>query len=204
MRTLMLSVCLALTWPLAAQELTRPADWKVRFDQADADAATLYFVSMPPGWHITTGPAGIFYDPATTASGTYRVEAVIHLFDTKGRNREAFGFFIGGRDLEGDGQAYTYFLIRNDRNFLIKQRKGADTLPVTDWTPSDAIVTWESGDSVKNVLAAEVGAQSVDFFVNGAKVATVPRAGLVTDGTIGLRVNHALNVHVSAITVTPK
>ena len=58
--------------------------------------------------------------------------------------------------------------------------------------------------SGNNVLAVEVGAQSVDFFVNGAKVATVPRAGLATDGIVGLRVNHALNVHVSAITVTPK
>jgi len=204
MRTLLLSMCLGLAASPVAQELTRPADWKVRFDQADADASTLYFVSMPPGWHITTGPAGIFYQPSTSASGTYRVEAEIHLFDTKGRNREAFGFFVGGRDLDGTDQTYTYFVIRNDRNFLVKQRRGDQTTVVAGWTPSEAIVAWESGDSVKNVLAAEVGADRIDFFINGRQVTSLPREGLATDGVVGLRVNHALNLHVSKLTVTPK
>ena len=207
MRRVLLSVVLTLVaLPLAAQqsELKRPAEWKVRFDQAGADESQLYFVSMPPGWHITTGPSVILYDPAKVAGGQYRVESEMFLFDPKGRNREGYGLFIGGRDLEGDGQAYTYFLLRNDGRFLIKRRKGAETPVVTDWTEHPAIAKHAGGPdapNAKNVLAVEVGPAAVDFFVNGQKVATVPKTDVDTDGLVGLRVNHAVNLHVTTLDV---
>ena len=30
---------------------------------------------MPPGWHTTTGPAAIIYNPENTAKGQYRLES---------------------------------------------------------------------------------------------------------------------------------
>jgi len=39
--------------------------------------------------------------------------------------------------------------------------------------------------------------------VNGQEVATLPRADLAVDGVVGIRVNHALNLHVSRLEVTP-
>ena len=50
----------------AADAAKLPAGWHVRADGAAAHG-TVSFVDMPPGWHITTGPSVILYDPARTA-----------------------------------------------------------------------------------------------------------------------------------------
>jgi hypothetical protein len=201
MRVATLSLALALAAPAAwAQEFHRPEEWKVRFDREGAADSAIYFVSMPPGWHVTTGPAAILYDPAQSAQGAYRIESEIFLFP--GERREGFGVFFGGTDLEADGQSYTYFLIRKDGSFLIKQRKGHDTQVVHPWTHHQAILAHDGGEgTVKNVLTVEAGAGHVDFYVNGEKVASVPRSDLMADGIVGLRVNHNLNLHVTTLGV---
>ena len=192
------------------ENLAVPADWNVRLDRpnddvtigADAEAADIYFVNMVPGWHITTGPAAIFWHPGSRAGGTYRAETVIHLFDPQGRN-EAFGIFFGGTDLEGDGQAYSYFLLRNSGQYLVKNRDGAETSTVEGWTDTPAMNRYDNpeGSSVENRLAVEVGADEVAFFVNGTRVTTLPKSRLHTDGIVGLRINHRLNVHVEDLAV---
>lgn len=185
----------------AAQEFERPAEWMVRLDRSGASEADLYFVAMPPGWHITSGPAGILYDPSRAAAGAFRLTAETFLFP--GDRPEGFGVFFGGRELSGPDQAYTYFLIRKDGRFLVKTRAGAETKVVVPWTAHTAIVPHEGGEEpVKNVLAVDVGPEEVHFSVNGERVTSVPRAELECDGVVGLRVNHALNVHVSSLTVT--
>jgi hypothetical protein len=195
-----------LAAPLSGQDLERPEGWKVRFDRPGSSEADLeMFVSMPPGWHITTGPSAIFWDPSLEASGAYRLEMEVFLFDPEGR-REAFGVFFGGHDLEGPDQAYTYFLIRDGGEFLIKRRQGADTPTLQGWAAHSAIRSFaDRGDdaSVKNVLAVEVDEENVRFAVNGSEVATLPRSEVDIDGTVGIRVNHRLNVHVSRLEVTP-
>lgn len=192
--------------PLAAQDLKRPEGWKVRFDRAGSTEAELeMFVSMPPGWHITTGPAAIFWDPALTASGEFRADMEVYLFDP-GDRKEGFGIFFGGTDLEGPGQAYTYFLLREGGEFLLKRRQGADTPTLTDWTANPAVASFaDRGDqaTAKNVLTVEAGAATVRFLVNGTKVAELPREEIPVDGVVGIRVNHALNVHVSRLEVKP-
>lgn len=195
------------------ENLKSPPGWKVRLDHPNPEVtvgwekekADIWFVNMTPGWHITTGPAAIFWHPASTARGDYRVSATIHLFDPGQHQREGYGLFFGGRELEGEGQSYGYFLLRNDGKFLIKKRTGAATQVVQGWTPHDAIGRYgpESGESEKNVLAVEVRGPAVHFFVNGQQVASHPRADLPTDGVVGLRVNHHLNVHVADLAVTP-
>ena len=90
-------VAILLPLCLSAQEQERPQDRTVRFDRADAKDSAPVFVTMTPGWHVTTGPAAILYDPSHTATGTFRMESEIFLFDPGDRHREAFGVFFGGR-----------------------------------------------------------------------------------------------------------
>lgn len=207
MRTLPALAALALlSTPLHAQDLQRPEGWQVRFDRSGSTEADMeMWVEMPPGWHITTGPAGIFWNPAVTASGTFRAEMEVFLFDPAGR-REAFGIFFGGSALQGDAQTYTYFLLRDGGQFIVKRRQGTETPTLVEWTSHPAIRSYaERGDdaSVKNVLTVEAGDEAVRFLVNGEEVASLPRAGMAVDGTVGIRVNHALNLHVSRLDVTP-
>jgi hypothetical protein len=187
---------------LAAQD--RPAGWLDRPDKAGADMSEVTFVTMDPGWHITSGPAAIYYNPANAASGDFSVTSDIFLFDPEGR-REAFGVFIGGGNLQEASQRYLYFLIRPTGEFLVKQRDGADTPTLVPWTAHDAIIPWSAKEAdaatVQNVLTVEAGAETVSFHVNGSEVASLPRAELQVDGVVGLRVNHAVNLHVSSLDV---
>ena len=193
------------------ENLKTPTDWHVRLDKPNAevvvgddDQADIFFVAMVPGWHITTGPRAIFWHPGLSAEGSYRIESTIFLFDP-GERREAFGILYGGSDLDGEEIAYDYFVLRNSGEYLIKRRRGAETEVIRDWTAHEAIVTYgpDSEDSVKNVLAVEAGGERVRFLVNGVEVASVPRGEVATDGYVGLRVNHHLNLHVSDVKVTP-
>ncbi len=201
MRSMLLIAVLAVlgTPPLVAQEATRPRDWKIRFDRP-ADESAIEFVTMAPGWHITTGPAAILYQPANVARGSYRARAVVDLFP--GERREGFGIFIGGQHLEDDQQTYTYFLLRKDGRFLIKRRAGAETPVLVPWTAHEAIVPHDGGEgTAKNVLEIAVGPEAVGFLVNGQEVASLPRDQVDAEGIVGLRVNHALNVHVSELAI---
>lgn len=189
-----------------AQDLERPSGWLTRFDQAGASEADLeLFVSMPPGWHVTSGPSGIYWTPDDAMSGEFRLELEVFLFDPEGR-REAFGLFFGGSDLEAAGQAYSYFLIRDGGEYIVKARSGTTAPTLLPWTPHDAIRAWEDRDedvSVRNVLAIEAGEDTVRFFVNGDEVADLPRADLSVDGIFGFRVNHGLDLHISKLEATP-
>ncbi|HVS32565.1 MAG TPA: hypothetical protein VMS98_14065 [Thermoanaerobaculia bacterium] len=193
------------------KNLEVPVGWTVRLDKPDPKVvigsnkeAAIFFVNMTPGWHVTTGPSAIFYHPDSVASGESRIEAVIHLFEPQGRHREAFGIFFGGAGLEGEKQAYDYFVIRNSGEFLIKRRNGSETPLLHPWTKSEAIVPHSEGKtSVKNVLAVEAGSETVRFFINGEQVATLPRSEVRLDGIVGLRVNHHVNLHVEDLSIRP-
>ncbi len=192
------------------ENLATPGDWVVRTDKAmedvvigaDKEMADIWFVNMTPGWRITTGPAAILYHPGTQGSGTYRLEATINLFDP-GDRQEAFGVFFGGSNLDGDEIQYDYFLLRNSGEFLVKNRTGAETSVILEWTANEHVVTFgpDSEGAVQNILAVEVGAEDVGFFVNGNRVALLERSAFQVDGVAGLRINHALNVHVESLSV---
>lgn len=196
----------AVSIPAQAQEdLVRPDGWQVRFDNPEASEDDLeMFVSMPPGWHVTSGPAAIYWGPEMEASGEYRIEKEVYLFDPAGR-KEAFGIFVGGQDLMGDAVEYTYFLLRDGGEFIVKRREGPEAPTIHPWTAHEAILGWadreEEAATVKNVLAIEAGAETVHFFVNDAEVASLPRADIGMDGVFGMRVNHALNLHVSRLEI---
>lgn len=187
--------------PLAAQEGERPAGWMSRFDRPAPDSL-LHFVRMEPGWHITTGPSGILYDPDMTAEGNFRVESEIFLFP--GQRREAFGIFIGGKDLQAENQDYLYFLIRGDGQYLVKHRAGNETHVLVPWTEHEAITEHTGGEgTAENVLAIEAAPEQVRFLVNGQEVTNLPRAPINCEGVVGLRVNHNLNLHVARLEVEP-
>lgn len=191
------------------ENMATPPTWTVRFDHpgtatVGADStADVWFVNMTPGWHITTGPAAIFYHPGSTVEGNQRLEANIFFFDPEDR-LEAYGIFFGGQNLDGDGITYDYFLVRNNGEFLVKRWSGHETSIIHPWTAHEAIAIFgpETEDSVTNKLAVEVYDEEVVFLVNDVEVLRLPRDQVNTDGVLGLRMNHRVNVHVSTLSVS--
>lgn len=188
--------------PAAARQAEpRPAGWTVRYDRANAVDSTLVFVAMDPGWHVTTGPSGILYDPARTAAGAFRVESEMFLFP--GERAEGFGILVGGAALDGDAQRYTYFLLRRSGEFLVRRRQGSATRDLLPWTAHAAIPKHQMAEgTVRYVLGVDATEPAqVHFTVNGERVASLPRADVAPDGIVGLRVNHALDLHVTSLAV---
>ena len=110
---------------------------------------------MGEGWHVTSGPAAVYYREADKASGNYKVSATFSA--GKGQYPEGYGLVIGGSDLAGANQQYTYFLVRQDGKFLIKQRKGSSTSNVTsDWTDNAAVKQPGADGKASNELAIAV------------------------------------------------
>jgi VCBS repeat-containing protein len=193
MRTL-LSIALALTPTLLSAQL--PAGWAVRPDDA-GKAAEVKVETMGPGWHVTTGPGGVIYRTADKATGTYEFGAKLHLFPEKGGHNEAYGLFIGGSDLAGAAQKYTYFVIRGDGTWKVKRRDGAKATDVTTgWTANPAIVKGKADGSVANLVTISVTGAKVSFLVNGTEVYSTDASKVDAGGTPGLRINHNLSVHV--------
>jgi hypothetical protein len=212
MRRALFVPMLLLAAPLAAQQngsvaaTARPDGWQVRYDRAGTADTAMKIDPMSPGWHVTTNGRGsaILWQPSATARGNFRVEAETHLFPTTSGHAEGYGLVLGGQNLTADNQSYTYFLVRSDGQFLIKHRAGAETHDVVPWTANPAVARQEGSGSAREVLAVEAAADSVRFLVNGRQVHALARAGAQVDGQVGLRVNHAMSVHVTRVTVTQR
>jgi hypothetical protein len=194
----------AVTVPLAAQA---PEGWKVRIDRstnaADPDDnPNLKFMTMGKGFHVTGGPAGTFWNPANTATGTYTVSATFNLMKPSGHTNY-YGLVFGGDQLDGAGQNYIYFLVAQDGTYLVKHRAGEATHDVVAKAKHEAIRQPGADGRSSNTLEVRVTPKDISYVVNGQVVTTTPKTGMTakTDGIVGLRVNHQLDVHVDNFAV---
>lgn len=181
-----------------------PKGFKMRVDRStsasDPDApGEIKVAQMGPGFHVTAPQAVVVWSPDSVASGTYILRGTFHLMKPSGHTNY-YGLVFGGADLEGPTQNYVYFMVAQDGTWLIKHRAGdATTHNVSQKTPSDVVKKPDaSGGSVANVLEVRVGADKIDYVVNGTVVHSTPRSGMTakTDGIFGVRINHQLDVHV--------
>jgi hypothetical protein len=198
-KILLASLVLApLVAPLAAQA---PKGWMVRADRStnatDPDGAgSIKFVTMGTGFHATNPQAAVYWNPANTASGTYTVKGTFVLQKPSGHTNY-YGVVFGGSDLDNAKQSYTYFLVAQDGTWLVKKRAGdASAVDVAPKTANDAIRKPDASGKSTNALEVRVGADKIDYVVNGTVVHSMPKAGIRTDGIYGIRVNHLLEVHV--------
>jgi hypothetical protein len=192
--------------PLFAQA---PAGWKVRADRStsasDPDAAgDIKFVTMGSGFHATNPKAAVYWNPANTATGTYTLKGTFTLMKPSGHTNY-YGLVFGGGDLDGPQQSYLYFVVAQNGTWLIKRRDGdTATSNVAPKTPNDAVKKPDDTGQSVNALEVRVGADKVDFVVNGTVVHSEPKSGALakTDGLYGIRINHLLEVQVDGLAVS--
>jgi hypothetical protein len=201
---LVLSVILSAA---SAWAQTAPQGWKQRIDASmdasDPDpAGDVKFTVIDGGFHTANPKAAIFWNPANTASGTYVLKATFAQ-NARSSHPNYLGLIFGGKELEAAGQSYTYFVIAPQNGmYLVKQRMGAQTKDVQRG-PSDAVMKLDANGKSTNTLEVRVAADKVDFVVNGTVVYSAPKAGIMTDGVYGMRVNHALpDVSITGLSVT--
>lgn len=192
--------------PLAAQS---PQGWKVRADHStsatDPDGAgKITFVTSGSGFHATNPTAAVYWNPADTATGAYTLKGAFTLMKPS-THTNYYGLVFGGSNLDNAQQKYLYFVVAQNGTWLIKNRDGdAATGTIAPKTPSDAVKKPDDTGKSTNELEVRVGADKIDYVVNGQVVHSTPKTGATanTDGIYGIRVNHILEVQIDGFGVS--
>lgn len=179
--------------------------WMVRADRSasasDPDGAgEIKFMAMGGGFHAINPTAAVYWNPANTASGNYTLNASFKLLKPSGHTNY-FGLVLGGSNLDNEKQAYLYFLVAQDGTWMISRRTPDAPRPVSIAPKTaNAVVAKPGADGTSvNALEVRVAGDKVDFVVNGTVVHSAAKTdlGTTTDGIVGMRVNHLLEVMIT-------
>ena len=188
--------------PLAAQT---PAGWQVRVDRStnaqDPDnVPDLKVTTVGKGFQVTGGPAGTFWNPANTTSGNYTARATFNLVKPS-NHVNYYGLIFGGSDLAGAAQSYTYFVVAQNGTYQVRTRTGDQVSNVMSRMAHDAIKQPDASGKSTNALEVRVTGDTVAFVVNGTVIHSMPKGTMKTDGIVGVRINHVLDVAVDGFEV---
>jgi hypothetical protein len=172
-----------------------------RTDRPDQQLSGAKYAVSGNGWDVTTGPAHILYRAADSASGAYTVSTTIDQLAAPA-HPEAYGVFVGGKNLNGPTQQYLYFLARGTGEFMARVREGDKTRNVIAWQKNAAVPVANASGQGSYRLGIQVAADSVRFLVNGQRVGAAAASGLPISGVYGVRINHNLHVRATPVTVT--
>jgi hypothetical protein len=192
-----------LAAPLGAQA---PAGWQVRIDRSTSasdpdDVPDIKVATTGKGFRVTGGPAGTFWNPASRAKGNFTAGGTFMLMKPSG-HVNYYGLVFGGEDLGGAKQRYIYFLVAQDGTFIIRHRRGENVQDVHRGMHT-AVQRPAAGGMSTNSLEVRVAGNQISYVVNGVVVHTTPRSGPTaqTDGIVGARINHVLDVQVEGFQV---
>lgn len=166
----------------------------------DPGPGTWLCATMAPGWHVTTGPGVLLFEPSHTARGRFVLESETILFPDSAES--GFGLFVGGANLDGSPR-YVAFLVRGDGSAAVEGMVAGRARALKGWTKAASIKPMVKGGApVGNALRIEAEAAAVSFLVNGDLVAEIARDAAPLDGVVGLRIGPDLNLHVSSLDLT--
>jgi hypothetical protein len=192
------------TIPLVGQA---PEGWQVRIDRSTSaadpdDVPNVKVTTVGKGFRVIGGPAGTYWNATQRGKGNFTLRGTFRLMKPSGHTNY-YGLIFGGDALEGARQRYIYFLVAQDGTFIVRQRTGENTQDVTRMTHSAVRRPGADGTST-NTLEVRVAGDQISYVVNGTVVHTTPKSSATaqTDGIVGVRINHLLDVQVEAFSVS--
>jgi len=174
----------------------------------DGEVSDSKFVAEGSSFHITTGPAATYWNPAMTAKGDYTVKATFTepKYMNLNTHPHPYGIMIAGNDLGTAQQSYLYCAAYGSGTFIVR---GFGPAPFQmngrRGEPNAAVHKAAApGESVTQEIAMSVKGGKVTCAVNGTEVASYDKSAVVTagklkstDGVYGLRLAHNTDVIVS-------
>jgi hypothetical protein len=174
--------------------------------------ANAKFVSESNGFHVTTGPAVTYWNPANVASGDYTVKATFTEPKFMGLNSHPhpYGIVVAGNDLGTDQQSYLYCAAYGNGNFIVRGfGPAAFQLNGGHGEANAAVHKAAVGEPVTQEIAVSVRGDKVECAINGSVVASYPRSEVVgpgklksTNGVYGIRMAHNTEAVVTGFTMT--
>lgn len=166
----------------------------MKVDAGSADSSVRH-ERMPPGWHITTGPPAIVYDPANQARGRFAIEAEAFLFP--GQGNDGYGVFLGGSSLASDNASWVAFLVTRDGSATVQRHRAGSTSELVPLMKTTAVKPYPGEGTAHNIIRVLVQGDSVTFSANGQRIVALHRETLALEGTFGFRIGRDVNVHLS-------
>lgn len=187
------------TTAAAPAQAQKPPHWRVVPDSAGQDVETVTFTMMPPGWHITTGPASLLFDPRRLLEDRFSLMTELFLFPES--SQEGYGIFIGGEELGSGDARYIALQLRRDGSAAVVQRRAGTTTLLTEWTPVEAVGPHPGEGTQRITLRIDVDSASIGFRANDTEIVRLPRGELALAGRFGFRIGQGVNLHVVRLDV---
>jgi hypothetical protein len=190
--------------------------WTGKIDAKEAAAGmtlnSAKFDKEGNAFHVITGPAVTYWNPAKKASGNYTVKATFRepKFMNINDHPHPYGIVIAGNDLGTDQQSYLYCAAYGSGKFIVRgfgpaafqmNGRGTEDPAVNKAAGKDQPVTQEIAMSVKG--------DKVECSINNKVVASYDKSALVTtgklkstDGVYGMRFAHNTEVFVTGFKMT--
>jgi hypothetical protein len=158
------------------------------------------FAAMGGGFHVVTGPAVTYWNPANKAAGNYTVKATFAEPKFQGLNSHPhpYGIMIAGNDLDTPTMSALYCSAYGNGTFIVRGFGPAPFAVNGARAEANAAVKKVApGEAVTQEVALSVKGDKVECAVNGTVVGSYDKAALVaagklksTDGVYGLRFGH--------------
>ena len=163
-------------------------------------------------FHVITGPAVTYWNPANKASGDYTVRATFRepKFMNLNTHPHPYGIVIAGNDLGTDQQSYLYCAAYGNGNFIVRGFGPSPFQMNGRGTPDPAVNKAAAvGEPVTQEIAISVRGDKVECSINNKVVASYDKSALVTagklkstDGVYGIRFAHNTEAFVTGLKVT--
>jgi hypothetical protein len=190
--------------------------WTGQIDAKEATAGmtlnSAKFAKEGDAFHIITGPAVTYWNPANKASGDYTVKATFKepKFMNLNTHPHPYGIMIAGNDLGTEKQSYLYCAAYGNGNFIVRGFGPAPFQMNGRGAPDPAVNKAAGvGEPVTQEIAISVKGDKVECVINNKVVASYDKSVLVaggklksTDGVYGLRFAHNTEVIVTGFTIT--
>src|SRR5207253_2263889 len=170
------------------------------------------FAKEGDAFHVITGPAVTYWNPANKAAGDYTVRATFKepKFMNLNTHPHPYGVMIAGNDLGTVQQSYLYCAAYGDGKFIVRGFGPAPFQMNGRGTPDPAVNKAAAvGQPVEQEIAMSVKGDKVTCAINNKVVWTGEKPALVTtgklkntDGVYGLRSAHNTEVFVTGLKMT--
>jgi hypothetical protein len=187
--------------------------WQGKVDAGNKQGLTINDSKFAPegsGFRVTTGGAGIYWQPANTAKGDFTVKGTFKEAKQTYNHPHPFGVFIAGKSLDTDTPSYLYCVAYRNGNVLVRQFLDGKVVTAQRPTPNDAVdKATGPEDDVTQEIGWTVKGSKAECTVNGKVVYSFDRADPASplkldsfDGTYGIRTSHNTDVVVSGLALS--
>ncbi len=169
------------------------------------------FAKEGDAFHVITGPAVTYWNPANKAAGNYTVKATFRepKFMNLNSHPHPYGVVIAGNDLGTAEQSYLYCAAYGDGKFIVRGFGPAPFQMNGRGAADPAVNKVAVGEPVSQEIAISVRGDKVECSINNKVVASYDKSALVTagklkstDGVYGMRFAHNTEVFVTGLKVT--